>query len=253
MLTHLMTTQPLSGLGESIARGLATSNITPGGCFITTPLTYPSGTAVIVRIDGASDRFFVSDEGMGYEEALMFNAPAGYATAARTLMEGRGIHFDGRAFYVSDVSLAELIGAVGAIANCSQRAVIETTLRHEARRVDTDRAMLLERLEGAFGRTRVERDVTVRGASNVEWDVTARIAGRDNVVSIFDYARPHRNSVTSTVAKFHDIARLDIPPRRIITVREYAEMGKFIGLLNQAAEVIELVKTPDEALRKLAA
>jgi hypothetical protein len=253
MLTQFMTTQPLSGLGESIARGLATSNITAGRCFITTPLTYPSGTAVIVRIDGAPNRVFVSDEGMGYEEALTFNAPTEYAAAARTLVEGRGIDFDGRAFYVPDASLAELVGAVGAIANCSQRAVIETTLRHEARRIDTDRVMLLERLESAFGRTHVEKDVIVRGASNVEWDVTARIAGRDNVVSIFDYARPHRNSVTSTVAKFHDIARLDAPPRRIVTVRDYAEMGKFIGLLNQAAEVIELVKTPDEVLRKLAA
>ena len=98
----------------------------------------------------------------------------------------------------------------------------------------------------------MEKDVEVHGASSVEWEVTARVV-QSNVVSLFDYARPHKNSVSSTVAKFHDIARLPTPPRRIVTVRDYAGMGKFIGLLSQAAAVIELENTSDEVLRRLAA
>jgi hypothetical protein len=182
----------------------------------------------------------------------MFNAARGYAMVAHALVQGTEIGFDSRRFFVAEAAADELVGVVGAVGNCSQRAVIETVITHEARKVDTDRTMLLERLEAVFGRPRVEKDVTIQGASTVEWEVTARVA-RDNVISIFDYARPHKNSVSSTVAKFHDIARLQIPPRRIVTVRDYAGMGNFVGLLSQAADVIELEKTPDDILRRLAA
>jgi hypothetical protein len=108
----------------------------------------------------------------------------------------------------------------------------------------------LERLESAFGKPRVERDFTIRGASTVEWDVVARVAN-DNVISVFDYARPHRNSVSTAAAKFHDIARLDVPPRRIVAVRNYLGMGNLLGLLSQAADVMEIESTTDEMLRRL--
>lgn len=249
----LVGNSDLLGVAQNVARGLGSGVATQGGCFIRTPLLYPSGTGVLARIDGSRNHFFVSDNGAGYEEALMFSGAHGFVMAARKLVRDTSIGFDSRSFFVAEAAAAELVGVVIAIANCSQRAVIETALKHEARKRDTDRAMLLDRLDSAFGRARVERDITIRGASTVEWEVTARIASRDNVISIFDYARPHKNSVSSTVAKFHDIARLEMPPRRIVTVRDYSGMGNFIGLLSQAAGVIELEKTPDEVLRRLAA
>ena len=243
----------LSGIAEEVARSLASSVSVSGGQFIRTPLLYPSGSSAVVRIDGSANRFFVSDNGMGYEEAMMFNAPFGYAAVARALVKDTQIGFDSRSFFVAESAADELVGVVGAIANCSQRAVIETVIKHEVRKRDADRAMLLERLQSVFGVPRVEKDIVIRGASTVEWEVTARVIARGNVVSIFDYARPHKNSVSSAVAKFHDIARLEAPPRRIVTVRDYAGMGNFVGLLSQAANVIELEKTPDEVLRRLAA
>jgi hypothetical protein len=249
----VLTNSNLEAITVEVARGLATSVATSGGCFIRTPIRYPSGTSVVTRIEGMGNRFFVSDNGLGYEETLMLNASHGYAVVAHTLIEGTAIKFDSRSFFVAQAASDELVGVVGAISNCSQRAVIETALRHEARKLDTDRAMLLTRLQSAFGQTRVEKDVSIRGASTVEWEVTARVVAETNVVSIFDYARPHKNSVSSTVAKFHDIARLQVAPRRIVTVRDYAVMGNFVGLLSQAADVIELEKTPDEMLRRLAA
>jgi hypothetical protein len=173
-------------------------------------MLYPSGTAAVVRIDGAGARFFVSDNGMGYEKTMMLNASRSYATVARALIRGTVVGFDSRSFFVAEASSDELVGVVAAVANFSQRAVIETTIVHEIRKLDADRAMLLDRLQSAFGR-RVEKDIMIRGASTVEWEVTARVMAAENVVSIFDYARPHKNSVSSTVAKFHDIARLETP------------------------------------------
>lgn len=251
-MTFAIPNETLAVIAEGVARSLGSSLTIGGGHFIRTPMLYPSGSSAVIRIDGSDDRFFVTDNGMGYDEALMFNAAHGYAVVARTLIRDTEIGFDSRSFFVAHAAADELVGVVGAIANYSQRAVIETVVRHEARKKDADRAMLLHRLDSVFGTRRVEKDVTIRGSSTVDWEVTARIQS-DNIVSIFDYARPHKNSVSSAAAKFHDIARLDVPPRRIISVRDYAAMGNFVGLLSQAANVIELEKTPDEVLRRLAA
>lgn len=251
-LTVSIPEATLAAIAEQVARSLASSIAVQGAYFIRTPLLYPSGTSVVVRIDGSNNRFFVSDNGMGFEEVSMFSSAHGYAVVARALVQGTGVGFDSRSFFVAQAESDELVGVVGAVANCSQRAVIETVVKHEARRYDADRILLLNRLDAAFGRTHVERDIIIRGASLIDWEVPARII-KDNVVSLFDYARNHRNSVSSTVAKLGDIARLEYAPRRIVSVREYEVMGNFIGLLSQAARVIEIEKTSDETLRRLAA
>jgi hypothetical protein len=189
---------------------------------------------------------------MGYQESMMLNASHSFSQIARNLIQDSGVSFDSRSFFVAQATMDELVPVVAAVANFSQRAVIETAVKHEAKKADRDRALLLSRLEEAFGPRKVEKDFSIRGASSVEWEVTARIAA-GNVVALFDYARPHKNSVTSTVAKFHDIARLHEAPRRIVTVADKGSMGDFIGLLSQAAKVISLSDTPASALIRIAA
>jgi len=240
----------LAAIAEEVARSMASSIAVAGAHFIRTPLRYPSGTSTIVRIDGSANRYFVSDNGAGYEEVLMLNAARGYSIIAHGLINGTGVGFDHRRFFVAQASQDELVGVAGAIANLSCRAVIQTVLNHEVKKSNVDKELLLERLERAFGKPRVERDIIIRGASTVEWDVVARVA-QDNVVSIFDYARPHKMSVSTAAAKFHDIARLELPPRRIVAVRDYRGMGNLLGLLNQAADVIEIESTTDSTLRRL--
>ncbi len=207
--------EAIAAIAEQVARSLASSMRVGGAYHIQTPLLYPSGSSVVVRIDGSSDRFFVSDFGMGYEEVSMLTSALGYGVIARALIRGTGVGFDNRSFFVAEATSDDLVGVVSAIANCSQRAVIETVIKHEVKKYDSDRAILIERLEFAFGKKRVERDIVIRGASLVDWEVTAQVVN-DNVMSIFDYAKAHKNSVSSTVAKFHDIARLEHAPRRLL-------------------------------------
>jgi hypothetical protein len=205
MLSLLTNTDTLSAIADEVARNLSSFVATSAGVFIRTPLAYPSGSTVVVRIDGSRNQFFVSDIGFGFQEAMMMNASHSYPHIARALVRDSDISFDSRSFFVAEAGTDELVGVVGAIANCSQRAVIETALKYEARKADSDRVILLERLQSAFGRLRVEKDVQVRGASSVEWEVTARVNSSDNVIALFDYARPHKNSVTSVAVKFHAI------------------------------------------------
>lgn len=242
----------LFSVADEISRQLSFASETQAGVFITTPICYPSGSTVVIRIDGTRDTFFVSDVGLGYQESMMINASQSYSSIARNLVRETGVSFDSQSFFVAKATRSDLTPIVAAVANFSQRAVIETLLKHEARKADRDRAILVSRLEGVFGSGHVEKDFGIRGASSVEWEVAARISF-GNVVSIFDYAKPHKNSVVNAVAKFHDIARLPEAPRRIVTVADKAGMGDLLKLLSQAAQVISLAETPDDILKKLVA
>lgn len=246
------TRETLFSIAEDISRVMARASKTDTGVYISTPVSYPSGASVVVRIDGAGKAFFVSDSGLGYQESDMIDAGRSFQLIARSIVDGTGVSFDERGFFIARSSRADLGYVAAAIANFSQRAVIETLIKHEERKADLQKKALVSRLEGIFGIKNVEKDFEIRGASSVEWDVAAKVTS-SNVVSIFDYVKPHKNSVVNTVAKFHDIGRLPDAPKRIITVTDKAKMGDLLGLLSQAANVISLDGTPNEAIRRLAA
>jgi hypothetical protein len=51
--------------------------------------------------------------------------------------------------------------------------------------------------------------------------------------------------------KFNDISRLENPPQRIAVVKQKDELGNYLNLLRQAADVVEY-KVSDETIIKLA-
>jgi hypothetical protein len=52
-------------LVDEVAKEIIATEHRTGGSFIRTPLMYPSGTSVVVRIEEGENRFFVSDFGLG--------------------------------------------------------------------------------------------------------------------------------------------------------------------------------------------
>jgi hypothetical protein len=248
----MVSNTSLLAIAEEISRGMSHALETQAGVFISTPISYPSGASVVIMIEKSGDSFFVTDGGFGYQEAMMISASHSFVTVAQSLIKNTGVSFDRRSFFVAKATQEDLVPIVGAVANFSQRAVIETIFKHDAKKADRDKEILVSRLEYAFGVAKVSKDYEIRGASSVEWDVAAKVdAG--NIVSIFDFAKPHKNSVVNAVAKFHDIARLENAPRRFISVANKNSMGEMLGLLSQAASVISLADTPDDVLRAIAA
>ena len=55
----------------------------------------------------------------------------------------------------------------------------------------------------------------------------------------------------NAAVKFNDISRLENPPQRIAVVKVKDELGNYLNLLRQAADVVEY-KVPDETIIKLA-
>jgi hypothetical protein len=175
---------------------------------------------------------------MGFEESEMMGASSVYLRHAKAVAEQAGVAFDQRAFFVLEVPESQLAGAVTTIANCSQEAVAIATYKAAERKVAEDAERLYKRLVGVFTSKSVTRDVEVVGASNTKWHVTTMVQF-DHKSAIFEPVNKHHASIVNASAKFHDIAQLDVSPKRIAVVRSKAELGTYLGVLSQAANVVE--------------
>lgn len=235
---------------EHVAREIVATHHRGGSSFISTPLLYPSGATVVVRIDDGHPTFFVSDFGMGYNEAEMMGGGNIYSRHARTVADIAGVGFDNQAFFVIQASREQLPGAVVTIANCSQEAVAIVAHRIAERRISDESEFLYQRLESLFSPKAVTRDAEIVGASNTKWPVAALVQlGRRG--AIFEPVVNHRTSVVTAAAKFHDIARLEHSPARVAVVHKKADFGTYLGVLSQAASVIN-DDASDAAYRKVA-
>lgn len=223
---------------EAAASQLAQVSHVAGSAFISTPLIYPSGGSVVVRVDQTGGDFFVSDFAAGHQEAELFGGDLIYRRTARAVAESAGIGFDQMAFFVLKASEAQLPGAVATVANCSHEAVLVTSMKLAERREHDDAELLYERLVDVFPAASVHRSASVVGASNTEWRVASLVEiGRRQVA--FEAVTRNANSVVFASAKFNDLARLQHPPGRVAVVNRKAELGTYLGILSQSASVIE--------------
>lgn len=235
---------------DDVARQIVGTEHRVGGSFIRTPLLYPSGATVLVRIEEGLNEFFVSDMGAGHEEAELMGASGSYARQARTIAEKSGVGFDNQCFFVIKVSREQLPGAVVTIANCSQEAAAAAIMRHTEAQYQNKSQRLYERLTKVFSPKLVEKDAHFTGASSTPWRVAA-IVRVNHAPTIFEPVLNNHNSIVSAAAKFHDISRLDRAPHRVAVVQEKEKFGTLLAVLAQAADVVD-EKVPNKVFEDLA-
>ena len=242
---------------EAASKELVSVDHRRDGSFIRLPMIYPSGAHVIVRVDEASqNEYFVSDYGMGYSESDMIGATHLYRRHAAQIANHSGISFDGNAFFVVRVSKDQIAGAAATVGNCSLEAVSIAALRLSERKFKDESALLHDRLVSIFTEKLVSKDVGILGASQTEWHVSnvvkVPVQSGEIHTTIFEPVTKHHASIAAAVTKFHDIARLDNPPGRVVVVRRKDDFGTYLSVLSQAADVIAR-DVPDSTLRRLAA
>ena len=243
---------------EAAARELVSVEHRQDGSFISTPLIYPSGAKVIVRIESAgSNEFFVSDYGFGFTESDMIGATLQFRKHAPQIAEAAGVGFDHHTFFFAKVTRGQLPGAAVAIANCSLEAVTFAAFKLSEKRLTDDTEVLHRRLVSIFSDKNVAKDVEVTGQSQTKWRVSNLVRiphpgeGQDHI-TIFEPVVNHHTSIAAAVTKFHDIARLDHAPRRVAVVQRKADFGTYLSVLSQAADVVAK-DVPDSTIKKLAA
>jgi len=243
--------EALARVADEVAREIISTEHIGSASLVKTPIMYPSGASVVIQITKHQERYFVTDMGMGHQEAEMIGASTFYSRHGKDLAAHFGIRFDNQAFFVTEASRDQLAGAATIVANCSAEATALSAYRAADRRFAEDADTLYKRLTRIFTKPKVDRDVDYVGSSSHHWRVAA-VVSLDTRKAIFEPVSNHHASVVTASAKVHDIARLESPPARIAVVRDKHDMGDFFNVLAQSATVIEQ-KDPDDTIRRVAA
>lgn len=240
--THNMQT-----IAEDVARALVKTSVKGGSAFISTPLLYPSGSHIVVRMDGTGDKWFVSDDGYGPLEAEMMGGLSAFRRLARPLADRAGVQFDDRGFFVLEVERDELPAAVITISNVSKQAVERTAFFIETRRIAISRDVFEQRLVAAFGTRSIAHNIPIVGASGKEWDVDVGITSDSHVERLFEFVTPRSASVAAAVMKFSDIRAVERAPKTaaVLSDRSRTE-APLISLLSRiAGAAIDVADSPE--------
>jgi hypothetical protein len=243
----------LSEVIDAVSRELVTTDHRVGSSFIRTPLIYPSGATVVVRVeDEGRDQFFVTDMGFGFREADLMGAARIYSRHAKLIADANGVGFDSQAFFVVKATRGQLPGAVVTVANCSLHATLRTSERL-AREKESDAAEeLLDRLVHIFRPENVARGAEVYGASTTPWEVTALVRLPNAAdPTIFEPVANHKSSIAAVATKFNDLSRVDRPPHLVSVVHNKEAFGTLLGVLSQTSHVIN-DSVPDRTFLRLA-
>lgn len=251
MITKTNNSDTFQEVVRSAAAQLVSHEQISGGNYITTPLMYASGGHVVIRVEKAGDDFFVSDFGVGHEEANLIGGENIYRKVARNVAEANGVGFDSFVIFALKVSEGQLPGAIATVANSSQEAVYITSLKVSERKHKDDNAALYHRLLGIFDQSNIQRDAHIVGSSNTEWHVSSLVTVNSRQV-VFEAVSKHPNSIVYASAKFGDIARINSPPGRVAVVQSKKSLGTYLGVLSHNSSIIER-KVDDKVYQRLLA
>lgn len=234
---------------DAAIRKLTTMEHFGAGSIVSMPVLYPSGASVVLEISQQAGAVFVSDRGGGYQEAEFIGAIRQYHREAERMAMEAGILFDGRDMFVSGVPIDRIDGAMTVVAAASAHAAGVVATKVAERRERYAKEAMFEKLEDVFGASSFERDFEFIGASNHKWRVDAFIAGYERQI-VFNSVINKYNSATGTAAKFYDLGRLEMAPRRIAVVASLAGFSDWYGLVSGTSDaVLELASANDQYRR----
>lgn len=219
------------------------------GSFITTPLMYPSGGAVVVWIDRATPHYFISDYSFGARECEIMGADKRqFVKRAAPIAEAAGVTLSPDGAFEIIASEGQLEGAIKTIAGCSQEVAVSFAHRlHQRQRADV-RTVLFTKLVRVFGEPSVARELEFKGASATAWQIDVAVK-RDDDIALFETVTPWFPSVASTLAKFGDIRLLEAPPTRTAVLAAREGFGSWTTALAQTAHVVQ-ASAPDAAFSR---
>jgi hypothetical protein len=236
---------------EEVARALVSTRSSEGTAFITTPVTYPSGAHSLVHIDGMNNRWFVSDDGYGAQEADLMGASTTFKRVARMVADRAGIGFDQKFLFVVEATRDELAGAVVAVANASAEAVRRTAMRVEELRYAASRALFDERIETTFRGSTIVRQPEILGASGRSWEFSAGIEREGNIIYLLDLVRPRPSAVYATISKFTDMQPVQQGRKGAAILTDYERTDPhLISLLSRVVGVALPAGAPETVWRE---
>ncbi|MFO1147762.1 MAG: hypothetical protein U1E62_05230 [Alsobacter sp.] len=227
----------LKAIADEVARALSYARIRGNGVFVSTAVSYPNGSTVVVRLDEDRDGYFVSDDGHASFIAETMGANFTFTRVAPSVAERAGVKFDQRCFFILHVSREQLPAAVAAIANVSSRAVERTIYALEKERVGRSRDVFESRLKEAFG-SKATFNVTVRGAQR-EWEFEGAVTADHHVATLFAFVAPAFAAIAAANLKIGDVRSASDAPRVVATLADYRKTDPALrSILSTSADLV---------------
>lgn len=227
----------LSSVAEDMARSLAFAQNTGGQQQIVTPLLYPSGACVVLRLDVSREGYFVSDAGAGRREAELMGGDRIYGRIAAEQAKRHSVNFDSDLVFDIEVPMEALVTAAIAVANASKDAVRDTAEKLSERKADAQRERLWRTLFGIFPRDRVFENVEFSGRSEI-WKFDALVQ-MDRPL-LFHTVAPSSISVQSAVARFLDVKDNGGNETVRVSVATSLHQTPHLQLLTRISRVVEI-------------
>lgn len=238
------------GVRQAIA-GLVRASAWGQSYLISLPLIYPSGTAVGVKVTPSHGEYVVTDGGLGFREAEDLEGQRSFGAHAGRIKDTVGVEYTTDHEFRMIANAQQLPTAIRRVGFASHRAVVKTL--HSLPEVSEHEigAELFQKLRDTFGKENVAGELKLPGASNIAWPFAAQVLqGKRRV--LFDVVSPRWTSVVSAKSKFSDVRHLGKNTVPVAVVDSIDAMGKWLPLITQEAEVIEVGVSADE-LRRIVA
>lgn len=225
---------------ERVSRSLSRHVLDGRRAMVSTSSMFPSGTTVAVQVEFDGATCLVNDMGNAQLEAELLGASDYQFTRhGRTIAEQYGIGFDKNAFFVVQVPLENLEGAIRIVssASCKAAMMVENSINEQRERNDRD--LMIDKMIEYFGKDKVERDIEIKGASQHPWHFLGRVRGDHPLV--FDCVTPYAASISAAHTKFDDISRIPDRPNRAVGLHDPAAFKEpQIRLLQRVAPTIPI-------------
>lgn len=241
-------------VADDVARSLVQVRPGPGAdARIVTPVMFPAGGAVVVRIGGGPTSFLVTDDGGAAREADDMGAGDLFARLAPGIATRAGVRFNRHELFEIDAPLGRLPGFVRIVADASRAAAEATALALAERLSRIDRTRVYDVAREVFGAGRVTRRPAISGASNTSWKFDAGIDIGGGRLALLRSVSPAAGSVFAGYARFDDVARLEEGHRLAAVVSSISSFETTqVVMLRRTAEVIEFNSAADR-IREIAA
>lgn len=236
-----------AGVRNAVAK-LVRASAWGSSYLISVPLVYPSGTAVGIKITPTRGTYVVTDGALGFREAESYEAQRSFGAHAGRIKERLGVDYTSDHEFQVVATERQLSSAIRRVAYASHRCAVKAFNSLPEVAEQEIGAELFQRLRDTFGNENVAGELKLAGASNIQWAFAAQVVqGKRRV--LFDVVSPKWASVVSAKSKFSDVRHLGRDTVPVAVVSSIDAMGKWLPLISQEAEVIEVGVGLDELKR----
>jgi len=223
-----------------------------GRVMVDVPITYPSGSSVVVEVEQNADRIWVSDMGMGLVEAEMMAAQDSYQSLARAKADEFGVGYDNSAMFVLWVPSGRLEAAIVCVANASAQAAADAVRSAAEATHRKQSSVVFERIKSVFGARMVSKSVEIRGKRS-SWEAHNVVLFPDAHRAIFEPMTMNANSVSSKFLMFSDLREPGMAHYSLNAVVENVkELDAKAQMVGDVANIIDL-KASDDVFRQYGA